>query len=110
MFRRIERVFGRKGRNDCFNRPQCEAGPLETRTSTRPPPVSSRFPNGFPNFDETLADQMNQAADCFPNEPEPTFGFRIRATLVVDVSCDDLRYKKICEEEMAKSRVVNCPR
>ena len=83
---------------------------METRISTGPPLSSARFPNGFPNFDEMVGDQMNQAADCFPNEPEPTFGFRIRAKLVDDVSCDDLRYKKICEEEMAKSRVVNCPR
>ena len=96
-------------KTDCASLPQCEVGDLEERVIDRELPNPS-CPIGLcPDLDELLEGEINMASKCIRGMKEPSFGVRVRVMLIDDASCDDPRYTPICEEEMAKSRVVNCP-
>lgn len=58
-------------------------------------------------MDEILENQVSTFDDCFEDMKKITYGARVLAKLVDDVSCEDPRYEKICEELMAQGRVLN---
>ena len=61
---------------------------------------------GLPNLDFMVQDQVSTMYDCFGDMPKVMYGARIRAKLVDDESCDDPRYKHICQELMENNRVL----
>ena len=58
-------------------------------------------------LDETIENQANTYDDCFDDMRKITYGARVLAKLVDDVSCDDPRYEGMCEELIAQDRVLN---
>ena len=66
---------------------------------------------GLPNLDFMIEDKVSTMDDCFGDMPKVMYGARVRANLVDDESCDDPRYKQICQELMETDRVLmeqNC--
>ena len=58
-------------------------------------------------IDEILENEVSTLDDCFDDMKKVTYGSRVVAKLVDDVSCDDPRYEGICEELMIQGRVID---
>ena len=58
-------------------------------------------------IDEILENEVSTLDDCFDDMKKVTYGSRVVAKLVDDVSCDDPRYEGICEELMTQGRVID---
>ena len=61
---------------------------------------------GLPNLDFMIEDQVNTMNDCFGDMANVLYGARVRAKLVDDESCDDPRYRKICQELIEQNRML----
>ena len=113
VIRRVKRTLGIQEnepvKTDCASLPQCESEELEERVIDRELPKPGCPNGGCPDLDELMEGEINMASKCIRGMKEPSFGVRVRVMLIDDASCDDPQYAPICEEEMAKSRVVNCP-
>ena len=57
--------------------------------------------------DEILENEVSTLDDCFDDMRKITYGARVLAKLVDDASCEDPRYKDICEELIVQGRVLN---
>ena len=80
----------------------------------RDPSIESRLITrdlGVPNMDDMIQGQISTYDDCFPEMEKATYGSRVLAKLVDDVSCEDPRYQGICQEQSLKNRELleeNC--
>ena len=61
---------------------------------------------GFPNMDFMIEDQVSTMDDCFDDMEKVVYGSRVRATLVDDESCDDPKYKQMCDNLIDENRML----
>ena len=61
---------------------------------------------GFPNMDFMIEDQVSTMDDCFDDMEKVVYGSRVRATLVDDESCDDPKYKQMCDNLIEENRML----
>ena len=62
---------------------------------------------GVPNLDFTIEGQVSTIEDCFSDMEKVVYGARIRVKIVDDESCDDPKYKDICEEAIINNRILS---
>ena len=66
---------------------------------------------GLPNTDYLMKNRVTTYDDCFRDIPKATYGSRVLAKIVDDVSCNDYRYMRICEELINQDQILmeeNC--
>ena len=61
---------------------------------------------GLPNFDFMIEDMISTIDQCFNDMEKVTYGSRVLAKLVDDESCDDPKYKDLCQDAMNQNRIV----
>lgn len=76
----------------------CTEPSIESRIITRS--------HGLPNMDVMIENDVSTYDDCFPEMTKVTYGSRVLAKLVNDVSCEDPRYQAICQEQSVQNRVL----
>ena len=79
------------------NRTLCTDSEIEDREITND--------NGMQNIDTSTLD-VNTVDDCFNNMNKVTYGVRVLAKLIDDVSCDDPEHKEECDRLIADQRIV----
>merc|ERR1719225_1288445 len=79
------------------NRTLCTDSEIEDREITND--------NGMQNIDTSTLD-VNTVDDCFNNMKKVTYGVRVLAKLIDDVSCDDPEYVEECNELITDQRIV----
>jgi len=90
--------------SDC--NPDSSANPPYTCTE---PSIENKIitrSHGLPNMDFMIEDDVSTYDDCFPEMTKATYGSRVLAKLVDDVSCEDTRYQTICQEQSVQNRVL----
>ena len=92
------RGFIETGKSSCNSKQRCREPSLERKAITRSHGLLSSYHSNQIN--------VNSYEDCFPENEKATYGSRVLAKLVNDSSCDDPRYRGICEELSDQNRIV----
>ena len=103
IFKYTRCLLGLNDDDNFMDTPPCEASSctnptLEEKLITRD--------RGFPNMDFMIEDQVSTMDDCFDDMEKVVYGSRVRATLVDNQSCDDPKYKQICDNLIEKNRIL----
>ena len=103
IFKYIRCLLGLNEDDNFMEAPPCKASSctnptLEEKLITRD--------RGFPNMDFMIEDQVSTMDDCFDDMEKVVYGSRVRATLVDDESCDDPKYKQICDNLIEENRML----
>ena len=71
---------------------------LEERVITRS--------HGYSSYYSSIQNQVETYDDCFQEKEKLTYGSRVIAKIVNDSSCDDPRYRGICQELSIQNKIV----
>ena len=84
--------------SECNSEKMCTEQSLEEKVITRS--------HGFLSSYSSSQNQVETYDDCFQDEEKITYGSRVIAKLVNDSSCDDPRYRGICQELSIQNLIV----
>ena len=84
--------------SECNSEKMCKEKSFEDKVITRS--------YGFLSSYSSSQNQVDTYDDCFQDKEKITYGARVIAKLVNDSSCDDPRYRGICQELSIQNKII----